>query len=147
MGARGSSSPDRVGVELRLLIGQLFRRLRNDMRITGVSVPELSVLGRLDREGPVTAVELAAAEQVTPQAMALTVAALHNRGLISKTKDNRDKRRLLLEATPTGRAAMSALRADTTDRVVAALAADFTPDEVARIADALPLLARLRDRL
>ncbi|MFB8003126.1 MarR family winged helix-turn-helix transcriptional regulator [Nocardia sp. NPDC056000] len=147
MGKCGSGNPDEVGVELRLLVGQLFRELRNDMTVSGLSVPELSVLGRLDRDGSVTAVELAAAEQVTPQAMALTVASLHDRGLISKTKDERDKRRLLLETTAAGRTAMNALRTGGADRVVKALEMEFTAAEVERIADVLPLLARLRDRL
>ncbi|MFF2555421.1 MarR family winged helix-turn-helix transcriptional regulator [Nocardia sp. NPDC058058] len=147
MGKRASSDPDRVGVELRLLVGQLFRELRNDMTVSGLSVPELSVLGRLDREGSVTAVELAAAEQVTPQAIALTVASLFERGLISKTKDQRDKRRLLLEPTPAGRTAMNAMRTGGADRVVKALEMEFTAAEVDKIADVLPLLGRLRDRL
>ncbi|MGW0035176.1 hypothetical protein [Gordonia sp. NPDC003376] len=65
------ASPDVLDVasDLRLTLGGLIRRLRTIRSPDDPSVPETSVLARLDREGPTTAADLARSEQVTPQSM------------------------------------------------------------------------------
>ena len=50
--------------ELRIVLGQLVRRLRREYSFP---VAQASVLSRLDREGAQTTSELAAAERVRPQ--------------------------------------------------------------------------------
>ena len=70
--------------ELRLVLGQLVRRLRAEYAFP---VAQASVLSRLDREGPQTASALATAERVRPQSMAQTLAELETAGLIERRPD------------------------------------------------------------
>ena len=63
----------RAASELRLVLGQLIRRLRVEHNF---AISHATVLGRLDREGPRTTSALAAAERVRPQSMAQTVSDL-----------------------------------------------------------------------
>jgi DNA-binding MarR family transcriptional regulator len=85
--------------ELRVVLGQLIRRLRAEHRF-----PLLhgSVLGRLDREGPSSVSKLATVERVRPQSMAQTIGELESDGLVERRPDPEDGRRALVELTPAG---------------------------------------------
>jgi DNA-binding MarR family transcriptional regulator len=89
--------------ELRIVLGQLVRRLRAEHRF-----PLLhgAVLGRLDREGPWSIGDLATAEKVRPQTMAQTIAELEEGRLVQRHPDPADRRRVLIELTGEGRAAL-----------------------------------------
>jgi len=93
--------------ELRVVLGQLVRRLRAEHRF-----PLLhgAVLGRLDREGSQSVSDLAEAEKVRPQSMAQTVGELESDGLVHRSPDPVDRRRALVEMTEQGRAALEADR-------------------------------------
>src|SRR6202034_3756472 len=86
--------------ELRVVLGQLMRRLRAEHRFP---LSHGAVLGRLDRDGPQSTVELAAAERVRPQSMGQTLAELESQGLISRHPDTKDRRRTLIALTDKGR--------------------------------------------
>ena len=86
--------------ELRETLGRLVRRLRAE---PGPPVGQLAVLGRLDREGPASISDLAAAERMRPQSMAQTVRELETAGFVSRRPDPDDGRRALVELTATGR--------------------------------------------
>src|SRR5689334_9884877 len=60
----------RLASELRVVLGQLIRRLRAEHRFP---ISQGSVLGRLDRQGAQSVSDLAAVERVRPQSMAQTV--------------------------------------------------------------------------
>jgi DNA-binding MarR family transcriptional regulator len=93
--------------ELRVVLGQLIRRLRAEHRF-----PLLhgSVLGRLDREGPRSVSDLATAERVRPQSMAQTVGELESDGLVKRSPDPDDGRRAIVALTAAGREALAADR-------------------------------------
>src|SRR6476659_8608005 len=93
--------------ELRVVLGQLMRRLRAEHRF---SLSQGAVLGRLDREGPQSVSTLAVAERVRPQSMAQTVADLARDGLVERRPDPHDRRRALVELTAQGRATLQADR-------------------------------------
>ena len=98
------NDPDvgQVAAALRVSIGLLLRRLRQ-VRVEGeLSLPESSALVRLDRSGPAAPGELAKREQISPQSMGATVAALQARGLIERRPDPQDGRRAAPPTTPTG---------------------------------------------
>ena len=93
--------------EMRVVLGQLVRRLRAEHRFP---LSHGTVLGRLDREGPRGVSDLAAAERVRPQSMAQTVADLEGDGFVERSPDPGDRRRALVSLTGTGRERLEADR-------------------------------------
>lgn len=105
------------------------------------------MLSRLDRGGPATPGALAVDERVRAQAMASTLAALEQRGLVSRRPDPDDGRRVFISLTPSGRQVLLDRRRETTRRMARALAEGFTPAERRRLIAAVPLLERLAELL
>jgi DNA-binding MarR family transcriptional regulator len=129
--------------ELRLVLGQLVRRLRAEYSFP---VAQASVLSRLDREGPQTTSALAAAEHVRPQSMAQTLAELETAGLIARRPDPGDRRRIQIELTGQGRKRVLEGRGRREDWLAAAIAAELSPEEQRTLLAAVPLLQRLTRR-
>jgi len=126
--------------ELRLVLGQLVRRLRAEYSFP---VAQASVLSRLDREGAQTASALAAAEHVRPQSMAQTLAELETAGLIERGPDPRDGRRIQIELTAKGRERVLEGRGRREDWLAAAISAELNAEEQRTLLAAVPLLRRL----
>ncbi|MGV9712595.1 MarR family winged helix-turn-helix transcriptional regulator [Gordonia sp. NPDC003424] len=136
-----------VASHLRVTIGSLVRRLRQHRGQDDPSVPETSVLARLDRCGPTTSAELARREQVTPQSMGVTIAGLLERGYLDRAPDPSDGRRVLVSLSEAGSAALSDRRNHRTRAIADAMSETLTDDEIAAVATALPLLDRLANAL
>jgi DNA-binding MarR family transcriptional regulator len=134
--------PALVASELRVVLGQLVRRLRAEHRFP---LTHGAVLGRLDREGPGSVSDLAAAERVRPQSMAQTVQDLEADGLVARRPDPHDRRRALVELTADGRAALEADRRHRVGWLAQAISEDLSPAEQAALNDAVDLLRRLAD--
>ncbi len=102
MAATSSPATDtaHTASELRVVLGALMRRLRAEHRFP---IHHGAVLGRIDREGPVSVSDLAVAEKVRPQSMAQTVGELEADGLVKRRPDPDDGRRALVELTSSGR--------------------------------------------
>jgi DNA-binding MarR family transcriptional regulator len=135
-----SSQVANAASELRLVLGQLVRRLRAEYTFP---VAQASVLSRLDREGAQTTSALAAAERVRPQSMAQTLSELEAAGLIERRPDPGDRRRIQIELTEQGRARVLEERGKREGWLAAAIAAELSPDEQRALLDAVPLLQRL----
>lgn len=128
---------------LRLALGYLIRRLRAERH--RFSLSQASVLGRLDRCGPSSIGDLAAAERVRPQSMTQIVDDLQADGLIERRADPGDGRRTLVELTAKG---LQTLREDRRERegwLAKTIAEDLSPREQRLLADVLPLLERLAE--
>lgn len=139
-----------VAHDLRLAVGRLARRMRQLYVLRQgdqLSFTELAVLSRLRRDGPASASELANGERVTAQAVGAAVAALDRRGLVERTPDAGDRRRLVVSLTDPGRSALTMRDQTVIDRMVAAVESGCTPAERRRLAAAAPLLERLADLL
>jgi DNA-binding MarR family transcriptional regulator len=139
-----SAEPDlgTLASELRVVLGQLTRRLRAEHRFP---LSQGAVLGRLDREGVSSIGKLAEAERMRPQSMAQTVADLEAAGLISRRPDPADGRRSLVELTPEG---IETLQADRRDRVgwlAGAVQSELSPAERRTLARTIELLRRLAE--
>ena len=128
--------------ELRAVLGQLIRRLRAEHRF---SLSQGAVLGRLDREGPRSVSELAAAERVRPQSMAQTVGELEADGLVSRRPDPGDRRRALVELTDEGVAVLGADRRQREGWLAQAIAEGFSREEQAVLTKVVGLLRRLAE--
>jgi DNA-binding MarR family transcriptional regulator len=126
--------------ELRIVLGQLVRRLRAEYSFP---LAQASVLSRLDREGAQTASGLAAAERVRPQSMAQTLIELESAGLIERRPDSEDRRRMRIDLTDHGRERVLEERGKREGWLAAAIAAELTPEEQQTMLAAVPLLQRL----
>jgi DNA-binding MarR family transcriptional regulator len=141
--SRPSTEVASAAGELRIVLGQLVRRLRAEYSLP---VAHASVLSRLDREGAQTTSALAAAERVRPQSMAQTLAELETAGLIDRRPDPADGRRVLIELTSGGRERVLEARGRREDWLAAAIAEELEPDEQQTLLAAVPLLRRLAGR-
>ena len=125
----------------------LFIRRARESKRSELSLPERTALSRLDRNGPDTTASLARWEEISPQAMGTTVAALETKGYLARSPDPSDGRRSILTITEEGLAVVRAGRGRLTDRLVATLDDRFTSDEMAQLRSAAPLLERLAELL
>jgi DNA-binding MarR family transcriptional regulator len=139
----GDLDRGRLAAELRASIGLLVRRIRRTSGEDDLTPSETLALKRLEQDGPTSPGELAKREQITPQSMGATLAALEARGLVGRRPDPDDGRRAVLSVTHAGLQALGEGRAARTQRLARALASDFTPEELAQLAAAAPLLERL----
>jgi DNA-binding MarR family transcriptional regulator len=138
---------DEVADRLRLGIGLVVRRLRT-LHVAGdLTLPESAALARLERGGPATASDLARQEQISPQSIGATLAALEARGYLRREADPTDGRRVVLSPTDAGLTALRDRRNARTQRIAAALASGFTVEELMVLRAAAPLLERLAEAL
>jgi DNA-binding MarR family transcriptional regulator len=136
------ADPVLTAIELREVLGRLVRRLRAE---DTTPISHGAVLGRLDRTGPHSVSDLAAAERVRPQSMAETVKELETDQLVRRRPDPHDRRRALVELTEEGEAALLAMRHRREGWLATAIAQDLSTDEQARLRDAIELLKRLTE--
>jgi DNA-binding MarR family transcriptional regulator len=132
--------------ELRVLIGKLSRRLREQANPGDFTWSQKSVLIRLEREGPATVTTLARAEGMRPQSMGATVSTLEQAGLVTGSPDPADGRQTILSITPRCRELIRATRAAKEDWLFRAIQAKLAPQEQDELARALALLNRVADQ-
>jgi DNA-binding MarR family transcriptional regulator len=130
---------------LRRVTGSLKRRFREQSSVGELSWSQLSMLSRLERDGPVTTTTLARAEGVRPQSMGASIAALEELGHVQSMPDPADGRQTLWSVTPRCRALVQAARAARQDWLIAAIRKNFSPTEQDDLARAMKLLERLVD--
>jgi DNA-binding MarR family transcriptional regulator len=129
--------------EFRETLGRVVRRLRAEPG--QLPVGQLAVLGRLDRDGPASTSDLAAAERMRPQSMAQTVRELEAAGLVARRPDPHDRRRLLVELTGAGVERVHASRAHREGWLSETFEREFTAAERETLREALALLRRVAD--
>ena len=128
--------------ELRVVMGQLFRRLRAEHRFP---LHHGAVLGRLDREGQASVSDLASAEGVRPQSMAQTVSELESQGLVERSPDPDDGRRALVELTAAGRETLEDDRRRRVGWLVSAIE-ELPPEDQRVLERATTIIGRLAER-
>ena len=143
---RSETSPlTKLAGDLRITLGKLKRRLREQAHPTDFTDSQRSVLLRLDRDGPATVSALARAESVRPQSMRVTVAGLETMGAVSGKPDSTDGRQTLIDLTPGFRKALNANRAAKDDWLLRAVQTQLSPQEQAELASAVKLLQRIAE--
>jgi DNA-binding MarR family transcriptional regulator len=138
--------PQLLAGELRVLIGKLSRRLREQANPADFTWSQKSVLIRLEREGPATVTTLARAEGVRPQSMGATVSTLEEAGLVTGSADPADGRQTILSITAKCREWIRASRAAKEDWLFHAIQTKLSPEEQKVLTTTLPLLNRLADQ-
>jgi DNA-binding MarR family transcriptional regulator len=86
---------------------RLARRMRSERADTSLTLTQLATLATLERRGPLSPRELAAAERVQPPSMTRIAASLEAAGLVTRTDHPTDGRQVLLTIAPAGAALLS----------------------------------------
>jgi DNA-binding MarR family transcriptional regulator len=127
---------------LRVGVMRLSRRLRSQRAEHDLSLTQIAALGTLDVHGALTPRELAHHERVQPPSMTRVLAALEERGLVTRTPHPTDGRQQLVSCTAE---ATALLREDRRrrDAWLAQRLADLTCEERATLREAAAILDRL----
>jgi DNA-binding MarR family transcriptional regulator len=136
-----------VAGALRVAVGLVVRKMRQSTAGGELTMPESSALSRLERGGPATSSDLARLERISPQSMGVTVAALLDRGLIERSRDPEDGRRIVLSITEVGVRTVHDKRGARTEQIAAALRGGFSDEELGQLRTAAALLERLAEKL
>jgi DNA-binding MarR family transcriptional regulator len=134
-----------LAAELRIVLGALARRAREQAHVGDLTSAQISVLLRLERDGPATGSALARAEAMRPQSMGAIIAALETAGYVAGTPDPEDGRQTIIALTDRFREWVTAARAIRQDWLLRTLQARLSTQEQRRLADAVELLKRLLD--
>ena len=134
-----------IAGELRVTIGRLTRRLREETRPGNLTASQLSAVGRLDRDGPATVTTLARAEGVRPQSMGATIAVLETEGLVTGTPDPADGRQTIYALTAECKRILKASRAAREDWLFRAIQAKLTAREQEKLGIVVDLLQRISE--
>jgi len=128
------------------VVGLLRRRSR---RLVGAPLPELALSGaqlelmRVVRRNPgVTVAEAARVLGLAPNTVSTLVGQLVSLGVLVRSRDLTDRRLARLELTPSARTGLEQWR-DRRSQATAAVLAQLPADERARLAAALPAIARV----
>jgi DNA-binding MarR family transcriptional regulator len=137
------SEDDRAAVnELRGAVMRLSRRLRHQRVDETLSPTEMSVLATLARCGSATPGELARKEHVQPPSMTRIVAMLEAKGLVRREPHPDDRRQVVVSRTDQADAMLAESRSQR-NAWLAKLAEGLTPEELAVMRQAAPVLEKL----
>jgi DNA-binding MarR family transcriptional regulator len=134
-----------IADELQFLVGALVRQMRSVSPARDMSLSQVSILKRLDREGPHAVAELARLDKITHQSVTVSVNALVDRGLVRRVADSGDLRRTLLVITGDGTQLLAERREAGLESLASAIADRLSDAERTRLSQALPLMRRLLD--
>ena len=101
-----TTSDTELASRLRFALARSARRLRQEAG-TGLSPSLTAALATVERSGPLTPSELAAAERVRRPTITRVLTRLEEAGLITRTPDPADRRSTLVAITPAGAALLA----------------------------------------
>ena len=128
---------------LRKVLRLLHRRAQGPSSAEEPTRSEQAILAWLEEQGPMSIGALAAAEHVRPQSIGQTVDMLEQRGWAKRTRTSQDRRQVVVALTGPGQHALAIGRNLRQAWLVHTLATRFTPQERAKITDAIALLERI----
>ncbi|GAA1663938.1 MarR family winged helix-turn-helix transcriptional regulator [Fodinicola feengrottensis] len=140
-----ASDPAAIADELQFVVGALVRRQRAVSPAAAVTLSQVSILKRLDRDGPYTVADLARLDKITHQSITVSVTSLVERSLVRRVPDPHDQRRKLLVITADGQRLLTERREAGHDNLTDAIASRLSRTEQAHLSGALGLLRRLLD--
>jgi DNA-binding MarR family transcriptional regulator len=135
-----------LATELRISVSRLARRLRAERIARGLATElsdtQLAALAALERHDAMTPGELAEHEKVQPPSMTRVIAALLERGLVTRAPHPTDGRQVRLTVTGQGRELVQQSRR-LREAWLAQRLRELTPQERAALRAAAPILQRL----
>lgn len=101
----GDPTPDlaHAASDFRMATFRLARRLRSQRAVDTMSDGQFAVLAALKVHGPHTLGELAERERVSAPSMNRTVNCLEELGYLTRTPDENDRRKVVIDLTGSGR--------------------------------------------
>ncbi|WP_092035063.1 MarR family transcriptional regulator [Bradyrhizobium sp. OK095] len=142
---RPSARAGALAEDLRSLVGKLKRRLREQAGQGDLAPSQVSILLRLEKDGPATVSSLARSEGMRPQSMSTAVAALQAAGLVTGAADPEDGRQTILSLTKACRDRIRVGRAVRQDWLSRTISTRLSLREQDELAAAVSLLKRLVD--
>lgn len=142
-------SPSRAGrasvlaAELRAISGKLKRKLREQDGQSYLKSSQVSVLLRIEKDGPAAVSSLARAEGMRPQSMSAIVTSLLEAGLLSFSPNPNDRRQTLMSLSRKCEKLLKEGRTARQDWLTTAIQKKLSSKEQKRLAAAINLLARL----
>jgi DNA-binding MarR family transcriptional regulator len=132
-----------VAHELRLLAGDLARRVKAEERLDDITATQYSLLARLEREGPLTPGALALAERITSQAVGQALNVLEADDLVERRIDPADGRKILAQVTPAGTRLVDQTRKSRETWLARSLASGLEAEELRTLSASIQVLQRL----
>jgi DNA-binding MarR family transcriptional regulator len=129
--------------ELRMLLQRVARRIRNNRADGTMSDTKMGVLFRLE-VSPATPSQLAERERITPPSMNRTLNTLEEAGLVVRSPDPDDARKVIVTITPAGDSLIAETRRLRTAWFSQRLA-ELTSDERASLEAVVPVLRRISE--
>src|SRR5580692_7952913 len=146
MSASQTRSDAGLATELRISVSRLARRLRAERVARGVATDlsdtQLAALAALERHTAMTPGELAEHEKVQPPSMTRVIAALQERGLVTRAPHPTDGRQVKLTVTEQGRDLVQQSRKLRQEWMHQRLR-ELSPEERSILRAAAPILQRL----
>ena len=127
------------------MVGALVRQMRSVSPPSEITLSQVSILKRLDRDGPHGVAELARLDKIKHQSVAVAVAGLVERGLVGRSSDPHDGRRKVLVITAQGQQLLADRREAGHENLTDPIAGRLGADERAQLAHAVVLMRRLLD--
>jgi DNA-binding MarR family transcriptional regulator len=132
----------REASDLRIATFRLARRMRTQRAVDSMSDGQFAVLAGLFVHGPHTLTELADRERVSAPAMNRTVNCLQDAGYVTRSADENDGRKVVIDLTDAGRTVVDET-ARRRDAWVEEALAEISPDEREVLARAAAIMQRM----
>jgi DNA-binding MarR family transcriptional regulator len=132
-----------LAVELRTILGKLQRKLREQAGQNDLRPSQVSVLLRLEKDGPAAVSSLARAEGMRPQSMSAIITSLLEAELVSGSPDPNDGRQTLMSLSRKCQKLLKEGRAAKQDWLTTTIQKKLSSQEQEKLAVAVDLLARL----
>jgi DNA-binding MarR family transcriptional regulator len=143
--ASESETASDLAEQIRAVLGRLKRRLREQGGRGDLTLSQIAVLLRLEKDGAATVSGLARAEGMRPQSMSSIVTALQDAGLVGSSSDPNDGRQTLMSLSKKCEKLLRESRAARQDWLTAAIVQKLSVQEQQKLSAALGLLSRLAE--
>lgn len=139
----GAEPASALAAELRAISSKLKRKLREQGGRSDLRPSQVSVLLRIEKDGPAAVSTLARAEGMRPQSMSTIITSLLDAGLVSGSPDPNDRRQTLMSLSRKCLKLLRESRAAKQDWLTTRIQKKLSSQEQEKLASAIELLGRL----
>ena len=140
-----SETASDLAARIRTILSKLKRRLREQGGREDLTLSQISVLLRLEKDGAATVSGLARAEGMRPQSMSSIVVSLQDAGLVGSSSDPNDGRQTLISLSSKCEKLLRESRAARQDWLTTAILQKLSVQEQQQLSTTLELLSRLTE--